>query len=71
MRSCGSSNRTCRDFVNGRSGAIFGRPSKRHRGANSRGAASSEFGMNLRNGFAFNLPIPILGGLALAAYLVK
>ncbi len=58
-------------FVNGRSGAIFGRPSKRSRSANSRNAASSEFSVNLRNGFAFNLPILILGGLALAIYLVR
>jgi chromosome segregation ATPase len=58
-------------FVNGRSGAIFGRPSKRNRRANNRGADSSEFGVNLRNGFAFNLPILILGGLALVAYLVR
>lgn len=58
-------------FVNGRSGAIFGRPSKRSRSANSRHAASSEFSTNLRNGFAFNLPILILGGLALAIYLVR
>ncbi len=57
-------------FVNGRSGAIFGRPSKR-RGANNRGGGSTEFTVNLRNGFAFNLPILILGGLALAAYLIK
>ena len=58
-------------FVNGLSGAIFGRPTKRGRGANSRHAASSEFSVNLRNGFAFNLPILILGGLALAVYLVR
>lgn len=58
-------------FVNDRSGAIFGRPSKRSRGANSRHAASLEFSANLRNGFAFNLPILILGGLALAVYLVR
>ena len=58
-------------FVNGRSGAIFGRPSKRSRSANSRHAASLEFSANLRNGFAFNLPILILGGLALAVYLVR
>ena len=57
--------------MNGRSGAIFGRPTKRGRGANSRHAASSEFSVNLRNGFAFNLPILILGGLALAVYLVR
>ena len=58
-------------FVNGRSGAIFGRPSKRNRSTNHRGAGSSDFNANLRNGFAFNLPILILGGLALAVYLVR
>ncbi len=58
-------------FVNGRSGAIFGRPSKRNRNASNRGGGSSEFSTNLRNGFAFNLPILILGGLALAVYLIK
>ncbi len=58
-------------FQNGRSGAIFGRPSKRSRNAAGRTAGSSEFMVNLRNGFAFNLPIVVLGGLALFIYLVK
>jgi len=58
-------------FVNGRSGAIFGRPSKRGRNAANRSAGSSEFSVNLRNGFAFNLPILVLGGLALVIYLVR
>ena len=57
-------------FENGRSGAIFGRASKRGR-AGSRRAGSSEFVVNLRNGFAFNLPILVLGGLALLIYLAK
>jgi chromosome segregation ATPase len=57
-------------FQNGRSGSIFGRPSKRGRAAN-RQAGSSEFMVNLRNGFAFNLPIVVLGGLALLVYLAK
>lgn len=57
-------------FQNGRSGSIFGRPSKRGRAAN-RTAGSSEFMVNLRNGFAFNLPIVVLGGLALLVYLAK
>ncbi|HVJ45163.1 MAG TPA: hypothetical protein VM511_02180 [Luteolibacter sp.] len=55
-------------FENGRSGAIFGRASKRGRALKN---ASGEFGANLRNGFAFNLPILVLGALALLAYLVK
>ena len=58
-------------FVNGLSGAIFGRPAKRGRRAHHRGAGGSEFSVNLRNGFAFNLPILILGGLAIAIYLVR
>lgn len=58
-------------FQNGRSGAIFGRPSKRGRAAAARNAGSSEFMSNLRNGFAFNLPLVVLGGLALFVYLVK
>jgi DNA repair exonuclease SbcCD ATPase subunit len=57
-------------FEGGRSGAIFGRPSKRSRNTRSK-AGSSEFSTNLKNGFAFNLPIVILGGLALLAYLAK
>lgn len=57
-------------FEGSRSGSIFGRASKRGRAA-VRGASNSEFMVNLRNGFAFNLPIVILGGLALLAYLVK
>jgi predicted nucleic acid-binding Zn-ribbon protein len=57
-------------FEGSRSGAIFGRASKRSRTARSK-ATSSEFTVNLKNGFAFNLPIVILGGLALLAYLAK
>lgn len=57
-------------FQNGRSGAIFGRPSKRNRHG-TRNANSSEFMTNLRNGFAFNLPVVLLGGIALVIYLLK
>ncbi len=57
-------------FEGNRSGAIFGRPSKRGR-ANSRKSESSEFMVNLRNGFAFNLPVVALGGIALVVYLLK
>jgi chromosome segregation ATPase len=58
-------------FQNGRSGAIFGQPSKRGRATAVKNQSGSEFSVNLRNGFAFNLPILILGGLALVAYLLK
>lgn len=55
-------------FENGRSGAIFGRPSKRGRALR---ANASEFSVNLKNGFAFNLPVIVLGSLALLVYLTK
>jgi vacuolar-type H+-ATPase subunit I/STV1 len=57
-------------FEGTRSGSIFGRASKRGRAA-TRGGSSSEFMVNLRNGFAFNLPIVALGGVALFVYLIK
>lgn len=57
-------------FETGRSAAIFGKSTKRGR-ANSRRAESSEFITHLRNGFAFNLPMVTLGGLALVVYLMK
>lgn len=57
-------------FSNGRSGAaIFGRASKRAR-AGAKGG-NSEFKANVMNGLAFNLPIVVLGGLALLIYLSK
>mgnify|MGYP000524098308 CR=1 FL=1 len=58
-------------FENSRSGAIFGRPSKRGRAAAHRGNLHSDFALNLRNGFAFNLPLVVLGGVALFVYLVR
>lgn len=55
-------------FENGRSGSIFGRASKRGRAAR---AASTDFSLNLKNGFAFNLPVIVLGSIALLVYLIK
>lgn len=57
-------------FEGTRSGAIFGRASKRSRAA-SRQSGSGEFATHLRNGLAFNLPVVVLGGIALVAYLIK
>jgi len=57
-------------FEGTRSAAIFGRTSKRAR-TNTRPTGTGEFMQNLRNGFAFNLPIVGLGSLALAIYLLK
>ncbi len=57
-------------FISGRCASIFGKPTKRGRSKHRR-MDSSEFMVNLRNGFAFNLPIVALGGVALFIYLVK
>jgi chromosome segregation ATPase len=57
-------------FEGGRSGAIFGKSSKRGR-AKGRKAESTEFVVNLRNGFAFNLPILAFASIALIVYLIK
>jgi chromosome segregation ATPase len=57
-------------FEGSPSGAIFGRTTKRGR-TNGRNLNTSEFISNLRNGFAFNLPIVALGGIAILVYLTK
>jgi hypothetical protein len=57
-------------FEGTRGGAIFGRASKKSRVA-SRGREATEFFANLRNGFAFNLPLMVLGGAALVVYYLK
>ena len=57
-------------FEGSRVGAIFGSASKRAR-ANKHHGVSSEFMTNLRNGFAFNLPVLVLGSVALLVYLLK
>jgi len=57
-------------FEHSRCGAIFGRASARKR-AKTHAAQSSDFMLNLRNGLAFNLPVCVLGGIALIVYLLK
>jgi hypothetical protein len=57
-------------FEGSRSGAIFGRASKRSRTA-VKTNVGSDFMLQLRNGFAFNLPVIVLGGIALLVYLSK
>ena len=57
-------------FEGSRSGAIFGRASKRARATN-RNQERSEFTHNLFNGLAFNLPMIGLGSIALVIYLLK
>lgn len=57
-------------FEGTRSGGIFGRASKRGRSMVQKQAAG-DFRANLRNGLAFNLPVLVLGSLALLVYLLK
>lgn len=57
-------------FEGSRSGGIFGRAAKRGR-AGTRRKESGEFMCQLRNGFAFNLPVIMLGIVALVVYLLK
>lgn len=60
-------------FEGSRSGAIFGRAGGRVKlpKVSLRGAIDAEFAANLRNGFAFNLPVLLLGSLALLIFLTK
>lgn len=57
-------------FEGTRSGAIFGRAGKSGRTGRMTGV-KGEFASHLANGFAFNLPIIVLGAVALAIYLLK
>lgn len=57
-------------FEGTRSGSIFGRAGKSGRTGRTAGA-NGEFVANLRNGFAFNLPVIVLGSLALVVYFLK
>jgi t-SNARE complex subunit (syntaxin) len=57
-------------FEGSRSGAIFGRAAKRGR-ASTLGRGTGEFASQLRNGLAFNLPVIVLGSVALIVYLLK
>jgi DNA repair exonuclease SbcCD ATPase subunit len=60
-------NQAAQHFEGTRSGAIFGRGRKR----GIRSGGHSEFLHNMRNGFAFNLPILLVGVGALIVYLLK
>jgi len=66
--ACDEYDQAAAHFEGSRSGVIFGRSSKR---AARQGAGSGEFMAHLRNGFAFNLPIVLLGGAAMAIYVFK
>lgn len=58
-------------FEGTRGGVIFGRASTKKARAASRGRDATEFVSNLRNGFAFNLPLMLLGAAALVVYYLK
>lgn len=57
-------------FDHSRCAGIFGRATSAKR-AKARTAGGGEFMQNLRNGLAFNLPVCVLGGLALLLYALK
>jgi DNA repair exonuclease SbcCD ATPase subunit len=58
-------------FEGTRAGGIFGRPSKNGRRKTKSQKNGSEFLEQLVNGFAFNLPIIILGAAGLVVYFIK
>ncbi|MBG7608828.1 MAG: hypothetical protein IZT59_12490 [Verrucomicrobia bacterium] len=58
-------------FEGTRSGGIFGGASKGGRRRVKARAGETEFKAQFMNGLAFNLPIVVLGGLALIVYLIK
>ena len=58
-------------FESSRSGGIFGHQSKGGRRRVKSRKGESEFKAQLLSGFAFNLPIILLGGLGLIVYLIK
>lgn len=57
-------------FEGSRSGSIFGRASKSGRTGRTTGS-KGEFAAHLRNGFAFNLPIVVLGVVGMVVYFLK
>lgn len=59
---------TITHFSGGRSASLFGGGNKTKR---TTAGSDSEFGTMLRNGFAFNLPVVLLGTVALILYLLK
>ncbi|MCF7674171.1 MAG: hypothetical protein K9N23_13655 [Akkermansiaceae bacterium] len=58
-------------FEGRRCGSIFGGREATRKRAKARVSEAGEFRKNLQNGLAFNLPVCVLGGLALVIYLLK
>lgn len=58
-------------FEGTRAGGIFGRPSKGGRRKAKTQKSESEFLEQMLNGFAFNLPIIVLGAVGLVVYFLK
>jgi len=58
-------------FSGTRSGGIFGRSGSKKRSRIQASAGMVEFAEQFRNGLAFNLPLILLGSLALAVWLLK
>lgn len=58
-------------FSGGRSASVFGIQSAKTKRSTANSQSVSEFHSTFRNGLAFNLPLLILGALALIVYLIK
>jgi len=62
----------CDHFADGRSASIFGgAPTPKPKRSTTNSKENSEFLNMFRNGLAFNLPVVLLGALALFIYLLK
>lgn len=61
----------CDHFAGGRSASIFGGSVSKPKRTSTASAGDSEFLTMFRNGLAFNLPVVLLGALALLVYLLK
>lgn len=61
----------CDHFSGGRSASIFGGTTSKPKRASISSAVDSEFLTMFRNGLAFNLPVVLLGAIALLIFLLK
>ena len=64
-------DQACEHFSGGRSASIFGEESVKPKRATASKSGDGEFLTMFRNGLAFNLPVVLLGALALLVYLIK
>jgi len=58
-------------FSNGRTRGVFGNPGVGARQSRSNPTSSNDFMTTMKNGLAFNLPVIVIGTIALLLYLLK